>query len=169
MSEDVLIPVVDENDSVITYIKRNDKRQSGFYRASYLWVINDSGHVLLAQRSRLKRNYPSVWGTAVAGTVEGNETYQETIMREAYEELGLDHISPQFLCKYIFNNESMATIFTVVVNRKVEEFRCQKGEVEAVTWMPYDMLLQDVAARPEQYVPEFSNYIQYFKNFHLER
>jgi len=84
------IPIVKNNDEIIKYKKRSEILENDIYRVSSLWITNSSGEVLLAKRAKIKKNHPGVWGPAVSGTVEKDETYYENILKETNEEIGLD-------------------------------------------------------------------------------
>lgn len=50
-------------------------------RASALWLQNSQDEVLIAQRSKKKKNRPLLWGRATAWTVEKGETYEINIYK----------------------------------------------------------------------------------------
>ena len=52
------IPIVDEQDEIIKIIDINDGQKGEICRVSALWIINEKGEVLLAQRSLRKRRDP---------------------------------------------------------------------------------------------------------------
>ena len=84
------IVVVDEEDNVVGAELRSIVDEKGLrYRVSGLWLRNSRGEVLLARRALTKTHYPGRWGPAVAGTVEEGESYEQNIVKEAEEELGL--------------------------------------------------------------------------------
>ena len=84
------IPIVDENDKVLSYKERSEvDPDKDLYRVSYLWITDPEGKVLLAQRALSKDRHPGRWASAVAGTVEEGESYEANIIKEAEEELGL--------------------------------------------------------------------------------
>lgn len=84
-----LIPIVNLDDEIIGYKPRKDITLQDVYRVSALWIENSQGEILLAQRGFLKSVDPGKWGAAVAGTVEKDESYEENILKEMQEELGL--------------------------------------------------------------------------------
>ena len=84
------IPIVNDNDEVIAAKNRSDLDYANdIFRTSSLWITNKKGEILLAQRAFDKQANPGKWGEAVGGVVEGEDSYDETIRREAEEELGL--------------------------------------------------------------------------------
>ena len=45
-----------------------------------------------SKKAKTKINDPGMWGPAVAGTVEENETYEENIIKESKEEINLESL-----------------------------------------------------------------------------
>jgi isopentenyldiphosphate isomerase len=87
--------IVNDQDEIIGYKERGTVQLEDIYRVSALWVTNSQGDILLAQRSFNKKHHPGGWGPAVAGTVDEDESYEENIIKEATEEVGLKDIKPQ--------------------------------------------------------------------------
>jgi isopentenyldiphosphate isomerase len=129
------IPVVDENDSVLKYKERNEVKREEIYRVSALWITDSSGQILLARRAYDKSHHPGMWGPAVAGTVE-EESYEENIIKEAFEELGLKDLKfekgPKTRTKVEYNH--FTQWFIVVVDKEVSEFKIQEEEVAEIKW-----------------------------------
>jgi len=94
------IPIVNEQDEIIKNIDVSERQKGDIGRVFALWVTNEKGEILLAQRSFDKLRDPGKWGPAVAGTVEEGETYEENIIKEAEEEIGLVGITPKIEQKY---------------------------------------------------------------------
>ena len=139
------IIVVDENDNEIGVKERSEITHNDIYRVSGLWLTNSKGEILLAQRSFNKHpaHSPGKWGPAVAGTVEEDETYEENIIKEIEEELGLKGLKLKKAHKKFRDNgirRYFVQIFTSSIDRAAEEFIIQKDEVEQVKWVSKDEL-----------------------------
>ncbi len=88
-----VITIVDSDDNVIARKSINEVNyETDIYRVSALWVTNKKGEVLLAQCSLKHDHQPGLWGPAAAGTVE-DETYEQNMVKEIEEELGIAHLS----------------------------------------------------------------------------
>jgi 8-oxo-dGTP pyrophosphatase MutT (NUDIX family) len=83
----MIIPVVDDNDNIIGYKERSELLPTDIYRVCGLTIINDSEQILLTKRAFTKKHDPGKLSFAAAGTVEQGETYAQSMVREAYEEL----------------------------------------------------------------------------------
>src|SRR3989344_8863957 len=99
------IVIVDENDKVVCEKDKEMVRGADIYRVSALWITNSRDEILLARRALTKSHHPRKWGPAVAGTVDEGETYEENIIKEAEEELGLKNIKPELGPKTKTDNE----------------------------------------------------------------
>ncbi|MCD6398435.1 MAG: NUDIX domain-containing protein [Candidatus Aenigmarchaeota archaeon] len=160
------ITVVDENDNAIGYKERGKIKPDDIYRVSALWIKNSRGDILLAKRALTKKNDPGKWGPSVAGTVGNGESYEENIVREAEEELGLKGIKPvkgpkvrtygkhNFFCQW----------FILTIDKKISEFRIQKEEVDRVKWFSKEELIKMLESNPEYFLNDMKKYVELFKD-----
>lgn len=158
------IPIVDENDNVIGYKNREEILPTDIYRVTALWVTNDKGEVLITQRSFNKSHDPGKWHMAVAGTVEGKETYEENIIKEAREELGIEGIKFNLGTKTFRRGKHLhfTQWFTLIINQPESFFKIQPSEVVAIKWMPLKQLIPDITNHPEKYVASAPKWIKQF-------
>lgn len=159
------IPIVDATDTIIGSKDRTHINYShDIFRTASLWITNSNGDVLLAQRKFDKKVDPGKWAEAVGGTVEGDDTYEETVIREAEEELGLANIqitkgSKQFIttpCKYFVQ------WYVAVIDKDISEFAPQAEEVEQIAWIPRAQLEKELAEQPEKYIEAMSDIVALF-------
>lgn len=148
------IVIVDENDEIIAHKERGTQTQNDIYRVSALWVKNSRGDILLAQRKLTKRHDPGKWGPAVAGTVDEGETYEQNIIKEAEEEIGLKNIQPVLGPKVRMTGEHnyFDQWYTLVVDKPAEDFTIQEEEVEQVRWFTHTELEKELHDSPEKYL-----------------
>lgn len=93
------IPIVNENDEIISYKEREETTREDIRRIISLYVFNQDNEVLIAKRQSTKTIDPNLWGPVVAGTVDEGDDYDSTVLKEAEEEIGLTNIKPIFLKK----------------------------------------------------------------------
>lgn len=151
-----LYQVVNADDNLVGHKLRNEiDFQNDYYRVSAVWIMNSGGQVLIAQRKLTKDKDPGKWGPAVAGTLEQGETYETNAYKEAEEEIGLTGVEFSSGPKMKFEQPRHFHLqwFVVNVDKPAEEFTPQPTEVEQVTWVDSEELVQDVAANPDKYVP----------------
>jgi len=149
-----LMPVVNQYDKIIGYKNRDEIQPEDIYRVSALWITNSQKEILLAKRHHTKKNNPNKWGPAVSGTVEKNETYKSNIIKEANEELGLTNIKPQIGPK-TFNNKKhlhFTQWYFLKLDKKLDEFKFKKDEVEEIKWITKKELLSDIKENSENYI-----------------
>ena len=127
-----MITVVNEQDEVIESKSRSDLvYPDDIYRASCLWLTNSAGEFLLTQRSFDKDKDPGVWDLAVSGTVRDGESYQECMVREAREELGLTDLLLKFGPKMFVEHSRRLYIqfFYSTCDVEIDQLILQEGEV----------------------------------------
>lgn len=151
--------IVDEQDALIGHKTRDEiKYPDDIYRVAALWLTNSKGEVLLAQRGLGLKNGPGLWGPAVAGTVEEEETYESNIYKEAEEEIGLTG-HPFILDKKIFvdgHRRYFCQFFRATVDQPIDAFRPDPREVAQLRWVTPRQLRQEVTAHPKRFTPSFS-------------
>jgi len=158
------IPIVDEKDGIIDFKDKKFRTKDDIYRISSLWIMNSKGEILLAQRHKSKMLHPNTWWPAVAGTVDEQETYKETIIRETEEELGLKNIEFQLWPKVRIKDDYwfFCQWFVACVDKDISEFIPQETEVQALRWINSNELLREYKKSPEIYIPSMKNCLELF-------
>lgn len=120
--------------------------------------------MLIAQRKLTKDKDPGKWGPAVAGTVDEDETYNQNIVKEIEEEIGVNGLDLQqgphvriteprnYFCQW----------YTSLLDKPAEEFNIQEEEVEQVAWISVDKLKQELQSQPEKYISTMPGIIKLF-------
>ncbi|MBI1970432.1 NUDIX domain-containing protein [Candidatus Woesearchaeota archaeon] len=168
-----VIPEVDGHDRFIGVRSRDEFLNSPHIRrCSFLLLFDNKGKTLLQKRIITKKLYPGLYTAAVSGTVEGDETYEQTIEREMKEEIGIS-VPYQELFKVQYSS-TLHNAFCMVYQAMYPEtpeqsFLIQEDEVEYVKWIPLSTLRSLLAAQPELFTPPFRKVMNaYFdKEFHL--
>jgi len=158
------VPVVNKVDEIIGFKEREAlDLDNDIVRSSSLWITNNKGQVLLAQRKMTKRTNPGKWAEAVGGTVDGDDDYEITVYREAEEELG---ITDQ---KFLIGPKQFVTgppahyfvqWYFVNLDWPVEKFVPQESEVEQVAWFDLQALINDMEINPQTYIAELPEIIK---------
>lgn len=146
------IIIVNEDDEVIGLKPRAEVEGDDIYRVSGLWIENNKGEVLLAQRSFSKKNSPGKWGPAVAGTIEEGETYDVNIYKEAEEEIGLKEYDFQKGEKQRRKGDHNYFVQWYYVKLDIEKFKIKEDEVEQIKWIDKNELKKEIAKNPEMFV-----------------
>lgn len=152
------IPVVNEADEIIGYKERDEVTDADIDRVAALWITNAAGQVLMAQRSAAKKRDPNLWGPAVAGTVEEGETYEDNIIKEAFEEIGVvvtpEDLRPGPKMRVMHGGRNyFCQWFLYTLDKAETEFILQAEEVSRVAWFDPTELKAGIASHPERFVP----------------
>jgi dipeptidase E len=148
------IPIVDENDNIIEYRERDNCDINAIYRVSSLWITDNEGKILLARRAFNKVHDPGKWGPAVAGTVEEGETYEENIIKETEEEIGLKDIKPIIGIKKRRKAKwnYFAQEFLLTLPTDFNDFKIQEDEVAEVKWFSEEELRRELKESPDDFL-----------------
>jgi len=90
MSKSQKLNIVDENDKIIGEDTRESVHKKGLlHREVHVWIYNNKGEVLLQKRSLNKDTFPGLWDASVGGHVEMGDSYKQSAIKEAKEEIGI--------------------------------------------------------------------------------
>lgn len=159
------VPLVDKDDNIIGFKERAELDYSrDIFRTASLWITNRQGDVLVAQRTFDKKVDPGKWAEAVGGTVEGQDSYLETIAREACEELGVSDISMTPGPKQYIDDSAKYFIqwYTCQLDLPLDRFTIQASEIEQIAWIPITQLRNELDERPEKYVRAMKSFVELF-------
>jgi isopentenyldiphosphate isomerase len=153
------IPIVNENDEVIGFKDKLDRKPSDIMRISSLWITDHDGNILLAKRAGSKRINPNQWAEAVTGTVEEDEDYDSNIIKEAWEELGLKGLENKIQkSEKIFYDFPINRLFVqwyfLQVDKSEIVFNINEEEVAEIKWVSKKELNEWIKIRPMDFVEE---------------
>jgi 16S rRNA (adenine1518-N6/adenine1519-N6)-dimethyltransferase len=124
-----------------------------------LWIVNEEGEILLAQRAHHKAQDPGVWGTAAAGKLEPGESFDDAIVRETEEELGLTTIdyTPHFLFEKNFTHpdgelRKFGIYYAVLPKEKSSLIHVDANEVASFGWFTLESIEERMLNRAEELV-----------------
>jgi isopentenyl-diphosphate delta-isomerase len=92
MHDDELLDLVDADDTVINRMWRSEVYRKGLsnFRAVNAFLKNPSGRIWIPRRTAFKKLFPSCLDMSVGGHVKSDESYEEALEREVWEEIRLD-------------------------------------------------------------------------------
>ena len=134
-----IITVVDDRNRPVAELPRHRVRSENLpHRATYIFVFDRQGRVLVQRRTAIKDIYPGHYDLAAGGVVAAGESYEECAEREAAEELGIRDtaLEPKLDIYYEDErNRCFGRVFTCVHDGP---FALQPEEVESVAFHTLD-------------------------------
>ena len=132
--------IVNDQDEIVGYKNRLDLDNNDFCRVSALLIKNTAWEFLLAQRWFNKRSNPWVWGASAAGIVEKWESYDDSIVKETREEIGVIWLEMKkvFKKRSVWKPDCFRQFYIAHMDEPMEYFTKQDDEVEALRWFSVD-------------------------------
>lgn len=163
------VVIVNEHDEVIGTKERHElDHPNDIYRVTALWLTNSQGDILISQRGLNKKDSPGLWGPAVAGTVDEGEAYDNNIVKEIEEEIGISVSIGELnraLClppKQDSGRRYFCQWYLLTLDLPLEAFSIPRDEVEAIRWISVSSLKQELDEHPERFLPSFSRHVTLF-------
>ena len=150
--------VVDRNDAVIGRASREQVHREGLlHRSAHLLVFDSSGRVLLQKRSMGKDRFPGRWDSSVSGHVDSGEDYDQCIVREAMEEIGIYlETTPERLFKIDACDETDQEFTWVYRTYSEGPFAPNEEEISEIGWFTDDEASHLMKTDPESVSPSFA-------------
>jgi len=107
LNKEEWLPVVDDKGKIIGKAPRSicHSGQKLLHPVIHLHIINKSRQLYLQKRPVHKQIQPNKWDTAVGGHVGINETIEESLKREAYEEIGIKNFNAKLIVQYKWESD----------------------------------------------------------------
>lgn len=181
--EDEKVIVLDENGDPTGEKKRKSDvhKQGLFHWAVHLWIYNTKGEILLQKRALRKKLFPRLWDMAAAGHVSAEETIEDALKRELFEELGLkverSRIKKIGIRKtsnkvpgWKHPHNEFVHVYLLRWNGDISDLVIQKEEVEKVAFIPLNNFEANVKDQKKcrKYVPHKNYYFDIIKEIKNE-
>jgi isopentenyldiphosphate isomerase len=166
MSSIEKVQLVDDRDTVIGHKTRQELdycadgvdriRLSALMLTAPVMRRRHRMRVLITQRANTPGiEDPLLWSPSAAGKLEGDETYQENIVNELDQELGVTLKQPPTLEeKYRIDDprRMFVTVFRANQFIPVRRMKLDPKEVKGAAWVESEWLENSVKENPDQYV-----------------
>ena len=134
-----IVTVVDDRNRVVANLPRHRVRSENLiHRATYIFVLDRRGRVLVQRRTAIKDMYPSYLDLAAGGIVAAGETYEACAEREAAEELGILDTRLDTKFDFYYEDERNRCFGRVFACVHEGPFTLQAEEVESVAFHDVD-------------------------------
>lgn len=146
------VDVIDDAGNTIGIVTRREMRQNRLpHRCTYVLVFNSAGELFVHLRTPIKDVYPSYWDICVGGVLAAGETFDQGVLREIEEEIGIV-AAPEQLFPFYFSDER--TVVQGMVYKVVHDgpFRLQVEEIVRGEFLAVEEVLR--RARSEPFCPD---------------
>ncbi|MBI2109488.1 MAG: NUDIX domain-containing protein [Parcubacteria group bacterium] len=99
-------------------------------------ILRDENKVLFVQRSANKKSLPNIWAFP-SGTIEEGESPEETTIREAKEELGIDIEIEKSLATVELPELGARLHFVTCTSKHNGNIVCDPNEIQATKWLTF--------------------------------
>ncbi len=126
------VPLVDESGRVTGKAPRSQVHNGSkiLHPVVHLHVINRNKAILLQKRPESKLIQPGKWDTAVGGHISADETLEQALKKEAFEEIGLEKFSAQLRKTYQWESEVEKELVYLFTTYDFKNYRVHSDEVE---------------------------------------
>lgn len=147
-----IFDVVDENDVVIEQRTRAQVHALALrHRSIHLIVENAAGEILLQKRSMQKDSHPGMWESSVSGHLDQGETYEQAVLRETKEEIGITIRPPQRLFKLPAQEDTGWEFACVYKTISEGPFQAAPDEIDELKWFTRARLVQEIQANSDRF------------------
>jgi isopentenyldiphosphate isomerase len=143
-----LVDVIDDAGNTVGVVTRREMRLGRLpHRCTYVLVFNSKGQLFIHLRTPIKDVYPSHWDICVGGVLAAGETFDEGVLREIKEEIGVE-TEVEKLFPFAFSDER--TIVQGMVYKAVHDgpFVYQPEEVVRGEFVSIEEALRRAETEP---------------------
>lgn len=163
-----IFDVVNENDQVIDAQPRYIVHQKNLlHRAVHALVYDQSNRLYLQKRALCKDTNPGLWDTSMGGHLESGETYDQAVIRETREELGIIlERPPEKLFKFTaseLTGYEFIWVYKIVHAGQIDP--CER-EISEGRWVTARELTQWIHNDPESFTPTLTQIMEQCKRLH---
>lgn len=159
MEEEKVILVSPDDEVIGTMPKMEAHEKAVLHRAFSVFVLNDSGEIMLQQRAAQKYHSPLLWANTCCSHQRMGESNIEAGRRRLQEEMGFDTELQElfsFIYKAPFDNGlTEHELDHVLLGRFNGKPNINPDEVHAWKWMKPRDIKKDLTDQPEQYTAWF--------------
>jgi len=160
------VDIVDENGNELGVKKEKSKVHidGDWHKGAHVWILKDN-KILLQRRSSRKHFFPNCFDVACGGHVKSGENFEETLVRELKEELGLSEKKENLIflekrkqisvnrAKNLISREILG-VFLLKFDNNLKNLELDKSEISEVRFFGIDELKSQLKNRPEMFVAD---------------
>ena len=135
LASEEIVTVVDGENRPVAALPRGRVRSENLpHRATFIFVFDRQGRVLVQRRTPIKDLYPGFYDLAAGGVVAAGESYETCAEREAAEELGIRGTPLERRLDFYYEDERIRCFGRVFTCVHEGPFTLQAEEVESVAF-----------------------------------
>ncbi|MEK6676194.1 MAG: isopentenyl-diphosphate Delta-isomerase [Planctomycetota bacterium] len=154
------VVLVDEFDQEVGVEEKVAAHQNGgwLHRAFSVMIFDGNGRTLLQQRALQKYHFAGRWTNACCGHPRPKELVAQAARRRLLEEMGFEtSLEPAFSFVYRAEDPATGLVEHELDHVFIGHYACDpcpdSKEVATWKWVDFDVLMQDLAAKPQVYTP----------------
>jgi isopentenyldiphosphate isomerase len=145
-----------------------------WHKTVHVWIINSKKELLLQKRAASLESHPNKWDISFAGHVSAGDDSEESVIREAEEEIGLNLDKKDF--KYLFTtkhsgtqhngayiNNEFSDVYIIEKDINIQKLKMLPDEVSEVKYIYYKDLEKRVNEEDDTLVKHEEEYKKLFK------
>tara|TARA_Y100000031_G_C8212133_1_gene381538 strand:+ start:916 stop:1485 length:570 start_codon:yes stop_codon:yes gene_type:complete len=161
------LEVVDEEGNVLRIEERGKIHKEGLlHRETHVWLYTPDGKLIFQKRAKDVDTFPELLDATVGGHVEVGDDHQDTAVKEAKEETGID-LKPEDLrfIRYIKTtsndpvtgncNNSIKAQYAVCFRGDLSDLRVEEGKAYGFEAWPIDQILDPPESIKSQFIPVY--------------
>ena len=165
VSEEMVIDAVDQNDTPIGTIRRNEVfRQRASFRVAHDLVFNSSGELLLQQLAHTRTRHPGYWGSSVAAYLFAGEPYRAAAERRLAEELRVQGERLNYIGKTSMADEGSHKFIAVFTTIHDGPFDFDRSHIETLEFLPRHVIHELHAAGSRTFTPTFLRVLNFYES-----
>lgn len=160
-----ILNIVDENDNILGTEDRIVIHEKGLlHREVHVYFVTPNNEIIFQHRAKDKDTFPDLLDATVGGHVEIGDSYEETAIKEAFEETGI-RISEKDLIainKILSNskdelsgtiNHAFQKEFIYMFSGQAEDLKVEEGKALGFEIWPLEMFKDTKEADKSKFVP----------------
>lgn len=146
--------------------QKNNLKAGEYELVVHVAIFNNNNELLIQKRQSNIDRFPNLWDLSAGGHVLADETSEQAIERETFEEIGL-HFNfsderPYFTINY---EKRFDDIYVINHDTDINDFKLEYDEVQNITWANKEEIMQLIDE--EKFVPYNKGFIEllFFQNY----
>jgi len=160
------VDLMDENGNELGIKKEKSRvhKDGDWHKGAHVWIMKGD-KILLQKRALEKEFFPDCFDVSCGGHVKSGETFEETLVRELKEELGLSVKKEDLVflekrrqvsiikSKNLISREILG-VFILKLGVELEDLDIDKSEISEVRLFDIDELKNLLKDKPEMFVAD---------------